>query len=284
MTSEQLTDIALPFVIRIGIALLILIAGNYLSRGARAVTNRLVNQPQVLEIISPTIARLLVRIVHYSLLGLALILALIVLGVPAQYVLTALAIIVIVLGVALQQSLANLAATIIFLIFQPFRRGELIETMGRTGTVQEIQLFNTVLLQGNQQVVSLPNSKVQESGVLNYSRMEILRVDVQLTVDYSEDIEHLRALLFEIVKQDPRVLEHPPAECVVQSLGANGVAIEIRPMVKREDYWATLSDLRAQVASRFRAEGILFGMPRQLLYTSQEAKDDKPIADSHSAS
>jgi small conductance mechanosensitive channel len=76
--------------------------------------------------------------------------------VPSGAVLTVLALVVVVLVVALQQSAADLAATITFLLFQPFRRGELVLTMGHMGTVQEIPLFDTVLQLPDSRMVSLP--------------------------------------------------------------------------------------------------------------------------------
>ena len=50
----------------------------------------------------------------------------------------AVGIVIIILGIALQQSLRDLAASINFVLFKPFAVGDLIETRGTTGVVEEI--------------------------------------------------------------------------------------------------------------------------------------------------
>ena len=107
---------------------------------------------------------------------------------PATFV-SALSIIVFaLLALALQQSVSNFAATVSFLMFQPFRRDELVETMGHTGTVREILLFTTVLHLPDDRLVTLSNSQIQGSGIVNYSRMGRVRADVAVTVAFGEDL------------------------------------------------------------------------------------------------
>ena len=92
-----------------------------------------------------SLVRLFGAAVYYLLLAVVAGAALVALGVPVNAVLAVAFVVVVVLAVALQQSASNLAATVIFLLFQPFKRGELVATMGHMGTVQEILLFNTVV-------------------------------------------------------------------------------------------------------------------------------------------
>ena len=107
-------------------------------------------------------ARLLLLAAYYGILLVAAILALALVGFPIQALLSASLIIVVILGIALQQSISNLAATIIFMLFQPFRLGELVDANGVLGTVNEIQLFSTVLVTGDQK--GNHHSQRQDSG------------------------------------------------------------------------------------------------------------------------
>jgi small conductance mechanosensitive channel len=199
----------------------------------------------------------------YVILGLAVAISLIALGVSATTVSTVIIILIALIGLALQQSLANFAATVIFLMFQPFKRGELVETMGYMGTVQEILLFNTVLLLPNQRLVSLPNSKVQESRVVNYTRKGHIWSDFSLTVDYGEDLSRVREVITEIVANDHRILRDPPFAVVVDELGENGVRLLVFPTVRPRDYWDVRNELRGQIKARFDAEGIRFSLPQR---------------------
>lgn len=63
-------------------------------------------------------------------------------------------------GLALQGSLANFASGVMLILLQPFRLGDHIEAGGANGTVEEIQIFNTVLITPDNKKIIIPNSKV----------------------------------------------------------------------------------------------------------------------------
>jgi hypothetical protein len=149
-------------------------------------------------------------------------LSLIALGVPATFVSAITVLILVILAIALQQSVADLAASVAFLVFQPFKRGELVETMGQMREVHEILVFNTVLLLPDQRLVSLPNSKIQAIGVVNYTRMG--RVRVTFTVPYDEDLDRVRGGDRDCVERRPHP-SFPPFQVVTEDLAEIGVRL-----------------------------------------------------------
>jgi small conductance mechanosensitive channel len=188
-------------------------------------------------------------------------------------------IIVVILGIALQQSIANLAATIIFMLFQPFKLGELIKANNVLGTVKEIQFFSTVLVTGDNMEVTIPNSKIQGDTLLNYTRLGKLRVDFVFGVSYQADLEKVKRALHELVTSDPRVLADPAPLIFVQELGDNSVQVAVRPWVKSEDYWTLQWDLPERVKLRFDAEGISIPYPQRdvhLYPAAQPPGETKP--------
>ncbi len=253
-------DVVVALGTRLGTAAAIVGCGYVLAIVARRLLQRLLNRPGISQALGPSMERMVPAAVQYLLLGIACALALIALGVPTVYVTTITIILVAVIAIAIQQSVTNLAATVVFLLFQPFRRGELVETMGYLGTVREILLFNSVLLLPDERLVSLPNSKIQESGVVNYSRMGRLRASFGLTVAYGERVERVRDLILEIAASDPRILDRPPCDVVVDELGASGVRILVLPTVRPGQYWAVRGELQERIADRFTAEGIRFAV------------------------
>jgi small conductance mechanosensitive channel len=256
-------DLVVAVLWRVAAAALVLVVGFVLARAARRLTVRTLRRPDVAHALGPSLVRLLSAAVYYLLLAVAAAAALIALGVPVNVVLTVVLVVVVVLAVALQQSAANLAATVVFLLFQPFKRGELVATMGHMGTVQEILLFNTVLLLPDERLVSLPNSKIQESGITNYARMGRVRADVSLTVGYGQDVSQARAAITQIAASDRRVLPDPPFEVVVDELGEDGVRLLVFPYVAPGDYWVVRNHLREQIKARFEAAGIRFALPQR---------------------
>jgi small conductance mechanosensitive channel len=167
-------------------------------------------------------------------------------------------VIFILAAVSLQQSLANVAATVIFLAFQPFRRGEVIETLGMVGTVQEIQLFNTVLHLGNQRMASLSNSEIQSGGVVNHTRRGIIRNEITFMVSYQTDLGRVRQIVQALLDQDARILRDPAPSITVLELGDTGVRLVVYCMSAPDDGVAVTSDLRTQIKTRFDVEGIPF--------------------------
>ena len=112
------------FLLRVGAAVLIYFVARWLARRAR--TWLRINLPKAN--VPPSMSQLAERGAYYGILFVAILTGLALIGIPIEALLGASLIIVVILGVALQQSIANLAATIVFLLFQPFRLGELIET------------------------------------------------------------------------------------------------------------------------------------------------------------
>jgi small conductance mechanosensitive channel len=173
------------------------------------------------------------------------------------------------LGVALQQSLRDLAASVSFVLFKPFVVGDLIETKGVTGTVEEIQLFNTVLVRWDNRVVILPNGEIQQTGITNFTKKGVLRTDLTFGIGYGDDIATARRLIEELVLADPRVLPDPPLQILVTELGDNSVNLGVRAAVASADYWALQNDLREQIKERFDQEGITIPFPQRTVHVVQ---------------
>jgi small conductance mechanosensitive channel len=196
----------------------------------------------------------------------AVLVALAVVGVPTTGLLYAIGIILVIFGVALQASLSSFAATVIFLTFQPFKVGELVETNGVTGTVREISLFYTVLTKADNSLLTLPNAQIQNNVLVNYSRLGMLRSDLAFNISYGDDLRKAKNILLEILAADPRVLAEPPASVVVTALSDYAVQLTIRPWVQYADYWTFRTDMLERVKMRFDAEQITIPLPQSEVY------------------
>jgi small conductance mechanosensitive channel len=257
MSLDQLD--LLQLALRVVAAILVFFVGRWLARRARTALKLALGKTAI----APSMTRLLLLLVYYSILLITLIVALALIGFPITALLTASLIIVVILGIALQQSIANLAATIIFMLFQPFKLGEQIKSNNVLGTVKEIQFFSTVLVSGDNMEVTIPNSKIQGDTLLNYTRLGKLREDFVFGVSYQADLEKVKRVLHELVTSDPRVLADPAPLIFVKELGDNSVQVAVRPWVKPEDYWTLQWDLPERVKLRFDAEGIDIPYPQR---------------------
>jgi len=87
-----------------------------------------------------------------------------------------------------------------------------------------------------------------------------IRVDFSFTVPYDQDIDQIRALVAEILNQDPRVLDTPPPEIGAEQLTELGVRIGVGPTVTPTDYWEISGDLLERIKARFDRDGIRFAV------------------------
>lgn len=259
---DNFLTIVLGIVLRVGAAFLVVLIGRWLARRSRIWLARALERVTL----TPSLVTLFLTATYYSVWILTIMAALIVLGVPAATVLAVVAIVVVILGVALQQSLRDLAAAVNFLLFKPFVVGDLIETKGVTGTVEEIQLFATTLVRWDNRVVILPNAEIQQAGITNFTKKQVLRTDLVFGIGYDDDIATARRLIEELVRADPRVLAEPPLQILVAELGDNSVNLGVRAAVSSADYWSLQNDLREQVKLRFDQEGITIPFPQRTVH------------------
>lgn len=250
--------------IRVLVAAAVLLVARIFAGLGRRLIKKLTGRPNVARNLGPSMRSLLSGAVYVVVLVAGAMIALSVVGVPQNVLVWVVGLILVVLAVALSRSLGNLAATVIFIIFQPFKLGEDIETMGVRGEVEDIQLFNTVIRQFDHTIASLANGAMQEAGILNHSRSGIHWAPVDVTVSYGQDLARIRDLILDVLAADPRVLETPPPDVVVVRLDPHGVVLQAQPTVRHSEFWPTLSELHAKISTRLQDEGVAVAVPPEV--------------------
>jgi small conductance mechanosensitive channel len=242
----------------LGVALTFLV-GQWLARNSRKWLTAVMQKRGLPKSIVTLLASLTFATVW--LLTLLVILAL--LGVPVYTLIAGIGLVVIVIGIALRESLGNFAATIIFALFKPFETGDLIETANTMGVVQEIELFNTVMLAGDNKVHILPNGLIQSSGLTNLSKMGKLRLDLRFGIGYGDDVAVAKQTLFDLLAADERVLADPAPVIFVKALGDSAVELAVWPYVRTEDYFAFQFDVLEQGKLLLEKAGITIPFPQR---------------------
>ncbi len=170
------------------------------------------------------------------------------------------------IGLALQGSLSNLAAGIMLIIFRPFKVGNYIEAAGTGGSVEELSIFTTTLKTPDNKIVIVPNSRITESNITNYSTRAERRVDLVFGIGYDDDIKLTKELLQKILNEDERILAEPEPRIAVSELADSSVNFVVRPWVKTKDYWDVFYDLTEKVKVEFDKAGISIPFPQQDVY------------------
>lgn len=244
--------------VRIGGAVIIVLIGRWIAGLVRRSIHAAMERANA----TPSIAGLLERVAYSGVLLLSILIALVVLGVSPQILAAAMVVVAVVAAVALRESLGDLAATILFVMFKPFQVGDIIETNGVIGGVQEVQLFSTVLITIDHRKVIVPNSSIQNGVLTNYSALDGLRIDVAVDVSYSDDIAKAREAMLEIAGADARVFPEPAPVVHLMELAESGVRLILRVHAKPEDYYALFPALNERIKLEFDRRGLTIPFPQ----------------------
>ncbi len=166
-------------------------------------------------------------------------------------------------GMALSGTLQNFAGGVIILILKPFKVGDFIEAQGFSGTVESIQIFNTILKTPQNQVILVPNGGLSTGAVVNYSVESTRRLDQTYGIDYSDDISKAREIILRVVSEDNRILKEPAPAVVLTGLGDSAVNLSMRVWTKNEDFWNVSFDTMEKIKKTFDAEGVSFPFPQR---------------------
>ena len=240
------------------IAILIYIVGKALIMLANRMLQKMLNRKHI----DPTIQTFLKSLVNILLMVLLIISVVSALGINTTSFAALLASAGVAVGMALSGNLQNLAGGIVVLLFRPFKVGDYIEAQGVGGSVQEIQIFHTILNTPDNKKIYLPNGSLSSGNITNYSKEPTRRVDFTISIDYGESIDKVREVLKEIITNDQRVLTTPEPVIALNALADSSVNIALRVWVKSEDYWAVYWETNEKIYNEFNRRGINFPFPQ----------------------
>ncbi|MCC5812150.1 MAG: mechanosensitive ion channel [Ectothiorhodospiraceae bacterium] len=213
--------------------------------------------------LEPILVKFLGNMIYALLLIFVVLAAISQVGIQTTSLIAVLGAAGLAVGLALQGSLANFAAGVLIIIFRPYRVGDYIEGGGVAGTIDEVQIFTTVLNTPDNRRVIVPNGQMMSGTITNYSSHPTRRVDLVASVSYDDDSDKVREVLRGIVDSDERVLKEPAPNIRMSAHGDSSVDWIVRPWVKAEDYWGVYWDLTERIKRRFDEEGITIPYPQR---------------------
>lgn len=165
-------------------------------------------------------------------------------------------------GMALSGTLQNFAGGVILLLLKPFKSGDFIEAQGFTGTVKEVQIFNTVLNTPDNKKIIIPNGPLSTGPMTNYSAMPTRRVDWVFGIAYGDSFQKAKEVLSRLIANDDRILKDPEPAIVLSSLSDSSVDITVRAWANLADYWNVFFEMQEKVYDTFAREGINIPFPQ----------------------
>ena len=248
----------ISYAVNIAAAIAIIVVGMIVAR----TVSRAINRVMLTRHIDATVADFLSALVRYGIIAFTLIAALGRVGVQTASVIAVLGAAGLAVGLALQGSLANLAAGVLLVTFRPFRAGEYVDLGGTAGTVLNVQIFSTTLRSIDGKIVIVPNKKVIDGNITNFSREPVRRNELIISVAYDSDIDQVKSLISNIIASDDRILKDKEQTIRLNELGASSINFVVRIWSKSSDLQNVYWDVLERIKREFDANGISFPYPQ----------------------
>ena len=154
-------------------------------------------------------------------------------------------------GLALQGSLSNFAGGVIILIMRPFKLGDYIECNNMSGTVEDVKLFYTYITTIDNKVIMIPNGKMADSSIINYSTKKLRRLDMLFNVEYTSDIKIVKKALFESVNNSSLYDKSIDPFINVEEYKESYIKIVLKVWCDNSNYWNLYYFLQEEVKRQF---------------------------------
>ena len=254
----KMIDLGISVGSKILLAIVVFIVGRWIVRRLNKLLAKILEKRHVEASLSTFVKSL----VNITLTLLLIIVVIGVLGIETSSFIALFASAGVAIGMALSGTLQNFAGGVMILLFKPFKVGDTIEAQGQSGTVREIQIFNTILATPDNKIIIIPNGGLSTGLMKNYSREATRRVDWEFGIAYGDDYTKAKAVIARLLDADGRVLKDPAYFIALTSLGESSVNIVVRAWVNAGDYWGVYFDMNEKVYKTFAEENLNIPFPQ----------------------
>ena len=218
---EQAISAILHGAVKIAIALAVFFIGKW-------IINRIyhfISKAFIRRNVELSLRTFLLSLIRIILMLILIVIVIGILGINTSSFLAIFASAGLAIGMALSGTLQNFAGGVMILLFKPYKVGDFIEAQGYSGTVKEIQIFNTILNTPDNKTIIIPNGGLSTGSLNNYSKEGRRRVDWKIGIAYGDDFDTARKAVGSLVD---RVIHDLPKD-MVQALDARRTDIHTRP-------------------------------------------------------
>lgn len=264
LEPEVIWPMLLPWTMKVVGAVLIFVAGRWLARLLTGAIRRLLAKSGM----DVSLTGFLSNLIYAVLLAMVIIAALDTLGFQTTSLIAVFGAAGLAVGLALQGSLSNFAAGVMLMIFRPFKSGDFIEAAGVSGTIEQVRVFNTIMRTGDNREITIPNKRILDDNIINYSARDQRRIDLVIGISYDDDIGKAKSVIERVLAAESRVAAEPAPVIMVLELADSSVNIAVRPWVATADYWPTRGDLMHQIKTELEAAGLSIPYPQRDVHLS----------------
>ena len=179
-------------------------------------------------------------------------------------------IVAMVVALAAKDTVANLFAGFFIMADTPYKPGDYINLDGgERGYVKHIGLRSTRIMTRDDIEITLPNSLIANSKIINESGgpKEKERVRITLSVAYGSDIDQVRSILMDIAQNNENVCKKPEPRMRFRTFGDSGLNIQLLFWIEKpEDRGRITDELNTAIYKRFNKDRIEIPFPQRTLH------------------
>ncbi len=263
---EVVVSVATDWGLKVLTAILIFLIGKWVASKLTSLLRAGMKRREI----DPALTSFLGSLVFYAMMAAVVISAIGQLGIRTTSFVAVLGAAGLAVGLALQGSLSNFAAGTLIMLFRPFKIGDVIEAGGTLGIVEEIGVLMTVMKSPDNRRIIMPNSQVMGGTITNITANPQRRIDLEIGISYSDDIDKAKAVINDILANHPKILKDPAPVVEVWDLGDSSVDLIVRPWVEKADWFPVRCELLPLIKKRLEAEGLSIPFPQRDVHLFQK--------------
>ncbi len=204
-------------------------------------------------------------------------------GISIGPLLAGVGIIGLAVGFGAQGLVKDVISGLFILLDDEYSKGDVVTLAGISGLVEDVGLRRTVLRDLDGVVHYIPNGEI---AVASNFTQEYSRVNLNVGVSYSEDLDHVMRVIDRVGEEMAADSElgasiiTPPKALRVDNLGDSGIEIKITGDTKPIKQWEVMGELRRRLKKAFDEEGIEIPYPHRVMVTRGAKATDLPEAKS----
>ncbi|HZK07227.1 MAG TPA: mechanosensitive ion channel domain-containing protein [Bacteroidales bacterium] len=258
-----------PMAISFGLKLLLAIVTLLIGLWVIKVIMRMLRKTMERRDVDVTLRQFLLSVLGVVLKIMLVITVITMVGIEMTSFVAILAAAGLAVGMALSGTLQNFAGGVIIVLFKPFKVGDFITAQGFTGTVREIQIFNTIVKTTDNVTVIIPNGPLSTNPVTNFSLEAQRRTEMVFGIGYGDDIDKARDIIKALFAADDRILKDPEPFIAVTELADSSVNFTVRLWAEPANLWGMRFDFIENVKKAFDREGISIPFPQSDVHLHQ---------------
>ena len=182
----------------------------------------------------------------------------------------------VVIGFAAKDTLGNLFAGIFIMADSPYKEGDYINLdTGERGYVRDIGIRSTRIQTRDDIEITIPNSVIANSKIINESGGPHEKERIRITVDvaYGSVIEDVKNIMNNIAKSSNNVYQDPAPRVRFREFGESGIRFQLLAWIEKPELRGRVIDeLSTEIYNSFNSNNIEIPFPQRTIHIKKTDK------------